>query len=250
MHFNECSPDDCPGGEWTAGVDKYLSIETGHYVSVLELIEAIRESMIKFVKQETRKIKNEVLREIGSVIPEDITNKERKRRKREVTENNSEFKKRFKELCDQNPYLKLTNSIEFRHDYALKRVFVHMDKDAIGYVMFSKKLQYMLGFEDKFLNNKKMMAKYPPDMRGGVESLYVYCDVIENQFIGDTRAPLLRIVPVRGHYNEIIGEVYTSPHYVPVLKKEFEISIKTDRDELVPFQFGKAIVKLHFRRRL
>ncbi len=41
-------------------------------------------------------------------------------------------------------------------------------------------------------------------------------------------------------------------HYVPVVAKEvdrIQIDIKDDSNLSVPFQFGKTVVKLHFRKK-
>ena len=63
---------------------------------------------------------------------------------------------------------------------------------------------------------------------------------------------MLRIVPISGNFGEIVEKTFVAPHYVPILKKVFssiDISIKTDQDRPFAFQFGKSIVKLHFRKR-
>ena len=108
-------------------------------------------------------------------------------------------------------------------------------------------LQYMLGFE-AYGVRKGTVARYPPDLRGGIDALFVYSDIVEPQIVGDTKAPILRIIPVSGSFTDIVDRVFVAPHYVPVLNKQFSsvrITIKTDQDRLVPFQFGKVIVKLH-----
>ncbi len=119
-------------------------------------------------------------------------------------------------------------------------------------IIMSPLLQYMMGFYSRIYSKDETKAKYPVDLRGGVDALYIYCDLVEKQLVGDTLSPLLRIVPVSGKYGEIIEREFVRPQYVPVLKKEFssiEISIRNDRDKPVPFNFGKTTVKLHFRRK-
>jgi hypothetical protein len=99
---------------------------------------------------------------------------------------------------------------------------------------------------------KNVPAKYPPDMRAGMESLYVYCDLCEPQIVGNANEQIIRIVPVHGKHGELQSKVFVAPHYVNVLKKDFasvRISIKTDTDHVMPFQFGKCIIKLHFRKK-
>lgn len=150
---------------------------------------------------------------------------------------------------------KVPRSIFWSFDPVMKRVTVKFNKDIISVVRISEQLKYMLGFQDRDLYNwegYKDLAKYPIDMRGGVDALYVYCDLVENQVVGNVREPLLRILPVQGFYGEIVDKDFVARHYIPILKKEFStvhISIKSDRDILIPFSFGKVIVKLHFRSR-
>jgi hypothetical protein len=112
------------------------------------------------------------------------------------------------------------------------------------------KLQYMMGFDSQKIE-ETTSAKYPPDVRGGVDSLYVYCDLIEPQIVGNSMQQLLRIVPIKGRHGDYISSVFVAPHYIPILRKEFstvEIIIKTDSDRIVPFEFGKCVAKLHFRK--
>jgi len=75
--------------------------------------------------------------------------------------------------------------------------------------------------------------------------------VLEPQVIGTKLAPILQVVNVEGKYTDLVSRIYTSPHYVPILKKCFnsiDINIKNDQNLPVNFTFGKTIVKLHFRK--
>ena len=81
--------------------------------------------------------------------------------------------------------------------------------------------------------------------------MYVYCDVLECVPVGDTTAPLLRIVEIGGQKGEMVHIQYDQPRYVPLQKKEFdsiEIDIRDDLGEKISFDSGKLIVTLHFRR--
>ena len=49
---------------------------------------------------------------------------------------------------------------------------------------------------------------------------------------------------------DTIHRLYTTPQYVPIAIKEFhnmEIDIRDDTGNHVPFEFGKAVVTLHYR---
>ena len=82
-------------------------------------------------------------------------------------------------------------------------------------------------------------------------SLYVYCDASEAMPVGDIKAPLLRVVDAAGNFGDLIHRLCSTPQYVPVSRKEFnilEIDIRDDTGRAVPFEFGKVVTTLHFRR--
>src|ERR1700722_3813492 len=64
-------------------------------------------------------------------------------------------------------------------------------------VELSETFAYMLGFTSPLLTNSQM-AKGMPDMRNGIDTLWVYCSIIEEQIVGDTMEPLLQTVAVSG----------------------------------------------------
>jgi hypothetical protein len=80
--------------------------------------------------------------------------------------------------------------------------------------------------------------------------MFVYCNVLEHVPVGDTKAPILRIVPVSRKHGDIVHNTYEKPLYVPLQQKNFdsiEIDIRTDAGTPVPFEYGKVLVTLHFR---
>lgn len=124
----------------------------------------------------------------------------------------------------------------------------------------SKRLAELLGFDHekvytyRYYDVKQLVrySKHPINLQYMFETMYIYCSIVENQIIGNTVAPLLRIIDLQDKFKSIINRVYDTPHYVPVLLKDIsaiEINIKTDMNEFVPFEFGKVVIKLHFRRR-
>ena len=85
-----------------------------------------------------------------------------------------------------------------------------------------------------------------------VDSLYIYCDVVEPRVVGDSQVPLLRIIPVEGIFGELITRIYENVHYVRLQRKNFqtiEINIRDRSGNKVPFEQGTLNVTLHFRQR-
>ena len=149
------------------------------------------------------------------------------------------------------------DGLQFRHDKTLQRVSIDMDTEKISRVVLSPRLAYMLGYNDGpenyIMKDKQNLAKYPVDLTGGFYALYIYCTIVENQIVGNYRVPLLRTVHVKGKHGDICEKIFHSPHYVPVVAKEFdtlEIDIKADiGQQSVDFKSGKVVVKLHFRKK-
>jgi hypothetical protein len=122
-------------------------------------------------------------------------------------------------------------------------------------ILMSSLLQYVLGVTGDrwvpFEAGDKIVAKYPPDLTAGFNTLFVYCNLIEPQVVGNSLVPILRTVTIEGKHGDFINKIFLSPHYAKLRTKTFdtvEIAIKTDTDQEVQFNFGKVIVKLHLRR--
>ena len=109
----------------------------------------------------------------------------------------------------------------------------------------------MLGFFPNKVYSKTSTAEREADLEHSFHDLYVYCDIIHSQYIGDALVPLLRIVPVEGKDGQRISKSFVRPQYVPVSRKQFEsieVNIKQDTVETVPFEFGRVLLTLHSRQ--
>jgi len=121
-------------------------------------------------------------------------------------------------------------------------------------IRFSRGLAHILGMEPRKKYFGDFTSKRPVSLIGGmqVDRMYVYCDLLEHVTVGDTKAPLLRIVDKPKNEQDVnVHKVFNPIHYVPLQKKNFdtiEINIMTDVGEPVPFLFGKSFVVLEFRR--
>ena len=85
-----------------------------------------------------------------------------------------------------------------------------------------------------------------------ISLIYVYCDLIEHRLVGDTLAPLLRILPTADQTSDIIHCIFQKPHYIPLAKRNFnfiEILLATDTGKKLQFQSGKTVATLHIRPR-
>lgn len=99
---------------------------------------------------------------------------------------------------------------------------------------------------------KYMYARFP-DSRQGRYALFVYTDIIKTVHVGDRQANLLRIVhiPDKGSFGQQMHATFHKPEYRPLATSEIstvEIYIKDENGDDIPFEFGRTIVTLHFRR--
>ena len=128
------------------------------------------------------------------------------------------------------------------------------------YFFTSKKIKFRLsrgygealGLEPNVWLSGKGQSKYQPDINRGFHSLYIYCNIVDSQIVGDVYAPLLRTVAIKGNRGQVVNETFNQIHYVPVNTDEvstIEINIKDDTGDDVSFQSGKVICKLHFRQK-
>jgi hypothetical protein len=121
-------------------------------------------------------------------------------------------------------------------------------------VIISPDLLEILGFRRMLLFAKDVdrVGFDPFDVNRGLNLVYIYCEVASQSTVGDIRAPLLRVCNVSGKNGRVVRITDDRPHYMPVGRREFDtvgIAINNELGEPMPFEFGKTIVTLHFRRR-
>ena len=140
------------------------------------------------------------------------------------------------------------NNVWFTFEKLSRKVTIHVKN---GVVVNFSEVGIMLGFLQDFVYKKTTTAEREADLDHGFHNLYIYCDIVESQFVGDSQVQLLRIVPVDGEDGQRVSKSFMSPQYLPVSRKEFdtiEVNIKRDTGEIVPFETGRLLVTLHFRR--
>ena len=84
-----------------------------------------------------------------------------------------------------------------------------------------------------------------------VGPIYIYApDLIEYQFLGNTRAPLLRTAVVEPTLNDkIVWLNFDRPHYVNLKVNtisQIKIAIKDEFDDKIAFDYSSLTLKLHF----
>ena len=117
----------------------------------------------------------------------------------------------------------------------------------------SPKLCDFLDIDDKEYQGPSLaISRHPLTNAFGQCSVYIYTDLIEPRHVGDTLVPLLRVVPLDGKQGTVQHKFFDRPHYFPLIKHRFdtiEILLTDSHGINIPFESGKSLVTLHFRRR-
>jgi hypothetical protein len=119
-------------------------------------------------------------------------------------------------------------------------------------VIISPLIQSMLGFRQAIFPAAEYVSDWVADVKKGLNSLYVYCPLVELRMVGNSQVPLLSIVPVEGRDGEMITRVFDPIQYCPLLQRRFQtvvIDIRDDTGSIVPFERGRVVVTLHCRKR-
>ncbi|GFU12151.1 uncharacterized protein TNCV_2167481 [Trichonephila clavipes] len=141
------------------------------------------------------------------------------------------------------------NKIEFHYHPVVKRVNIKTKGQAK--IFLDEGVSELLGFEPGEIKGK-VESPYIAEPNASFPLIYVYCDLVEPQIVGDIQAPLLKIVKVEGKDGEVVNSHYTRPHFVPVIRQHFqtiELVLRLHSGDLVPFERGRVIAVIHFRMR-
>ena len=107
---------------------------------------------------------------------------------------------------------------------------------------------------EKPIGNEQHIFKFNVDLHRSFSSLFIYSDIADFTFVGDTVTPILRVVPFNPVTELVhVHKEFKNLHYVPVSKcviDQVYINIKTETWSKVPFVTVKTMIKLHFRRKI
>jgi hypothetical protein len=172
----------------------------------------------------------------------------------------SSFRDRFGPPGSSHPTVQILSEATFpviTYNLLTKRASVFVHK--MFAVTLTEHMSRLLGFGKKQNpltasakeESSVIVARRPIDMQIGLQHVHVYTDVAEDIPVGDTCAPLLRIVNAEGKHGHVIHRVYDRPRYIPVQKKHFDsisIHIYDDLGKPVLFEYGKVITVVHLRQ--
>lgn len=130
------------------------------------------------------------------------------------------------------------------------KVFLEVPNDCE--VIFGDGLANMLGFTERHFRKGSHISTYPLELDAGITQIFVYCDIVQSHFVGDTYAPLLRVLPVSNEHNTQVIKYFDKVVYFPLRKlyiDTIEIELRTSSGQKIIFTGGKTCVLLSFRQK-
>ena len=103
-------------------------------------------------------------------------------------------------------------------------------------------------------------GEFPADLCAGKHLVFIYTNIIEYQYVGDVKAPLLRVIDSKQRLkNGSVCEleptnrkVFTNLDYKKLLTNTIQsisIELRTESGQLIPFSgTGKVILTLQFKK--
>ena len=100
---------------------------------------------------------------------------------------------------------------------------------------------------------RDFLSSAPISLSRRIQYFYIYSDVCDMVRVGDTKAPLLSILPFNAKECRLLTEKrFTLPMYVPVKKTHISsitVEIYDDAGKIIPFHSDALTsIRLHFRK--
>ncbi|GFV51084.1 uncharacterized transposon-derived protein F54H12.3 [Trichonephila clavipes] len=131
------------------------------------------------------------------------------------------------------------NRFTIIYNKATKRVKINAVQ---GSSLHLENLGELLGFKRNAIIIGNMKSEFVADAWSNFSVFYVYSDLISPQIVGDTQAPLLRIVRTKGKDGETISQYYDRPQYLPLVRHSFQTiqsELRLNSGDFVPFERGQ-----------
>ena len=127
-------------------------------------------------------------------------------------------------------------------------------KLTVSKILLENRLSIQLGFpcETNILELEK--ASFPSQINFGIPNqLFIYCDIVDYQLIGDKYAKIIKILTIDyeklGNFGSTFSKEITPVQYLPISENyidEITIHIKDAQGKNIPFLYGTLIAQLHF----
>ena len=143
------------------------------------------------------------------------------------------------------------NPIKFEYNTLNQKVKINIPEN-VKLKLNGSDVARCLGFEGSEILREGTISSTSVSTVNAYRSIYVYTDIIENQYVGDVKVPLLRVIPVTSQHGDNVCVKYDRPYFYNLSRSRIqtiEIDLRDDTGELISFEGGRSIVTLVFRRK-
>jgi hypothetical protein len=129
---------------------------------------------------------------------------------------------------------------------------VKIDSGGDWAITFSPTLTHMLGLVERVHGPGEHYGEYVVDIDRGFHAMYVYCSIIKNCIVGDITAQLLKVVPKQGKHGEVVSLSFNNIQFHEIecsSVNEVTMHITMDNGDNVPFERGKCVATLAYRKK-
>jgi hypothetical protein len=114
-------------------------------------------------------------------------------------------------------------------------------------IKWSSKMCHILGY-----SADTDTYPYPAHAQGGNTQMFLYCDIVDLQRVGNEMVPLLRKMDYSGEHGKVLTRSFAHLQYIDLSREEIDtvhMYIKNEDGENLPFVFGSFSATLHLRRK-
>jgi hypothetical protein len=238
------------------GFELQLTVKCGYYKHIIDLIEVVEEMI--------------------ATCP--LLQFEGERKLMEYNSLNSSVK--LLNLPTKLVYLKKEEQakiFEFKHDIIVKNnnrqvleyrispknflgkanetYYENYENNFLKGIYLENRLSMQLGFPAGQNISTFSTSPFPLKLNAGIpDQLFIYCDILDYQFVGNTYSKVLKIITIDQDKEKLFGSnisrSFIPLQYLPLEVREFDqikIVIKDGQGKNLPFLYGTLIAQLHFK---
>ena len=119
---------------------------------------------------------------------------------------------------------------------------------------FSYPLQYILGFQKKFVPNEEYIAEFKPLLNRAYGDINIYSNIVEPSYVGKTLTPLLKSFNINKSlkFGEELTYIIPTPIYNNVtssITNQIRVNIRNHNGDYIPFtKSAVTTLTLHFKK--
>jgi len=138
----------------------------------------------------------------------------------------------------------------FVYSKTVRRVYIDLDETRVEKIQLSDQLAYVLGFRHTVLYGSAF-GDYAHDLQNTTSNVYVLCDLIYPQIVGNKRQQLLRVIPtMTGAPGGMMKQTFDHIFYFPLLNTtidSIQITLANELGAEIPYNFGTVVAVLKLR---